>query len=46
MGDKIRKEMGRVCGTYGEGRGAAGFSWGILRDGDHLKDLGIVERII
>jgi hypothetical protein len=38
--------MGRAYGMYGEGRGAVGYSWGILREGDHLEDLGIVERIL
>jgi hypothetical protein len=44
--DKIKKEMGTAYGMYGEGRGAVGYSWGILRGGNHLEDLGIVERIL
>jgi hypothetical protein len=30
----------------GERRGAYWFWWGNLREGDHLKDSGIDERII
>ena len=46
MDDKIKKEMGRTYGMYESGRSAAGYSWGILREGDHLEDLDIVERIL
>jgi hypothetical protein len=38
--------MGRAYGTYGEGRGAVGYSWGIPREGDHLEGPGKVERIL
>jgi len=44
--DKIKKEMGRAYGMYGEGKGAVGYSWGILMEEDHLEDLDIVERML
>jgi hypothetical protein len=44
--DKIKKEMGRAYGMYVEGKDTEGYSWGILREEDHLEDLGIVERML
>jgi hypothetical protein len=44
--DKIKKERGRAYGIYQEGRIVVGYSWGILREGDHLEDLGIIEKIL
>jgi hypothetical protein len=49
MKDFLKKtsEMGRACSTYG-GRGQAHrwFGWANIREGDHLKHLGVVGRII
>jgi hypothetical protein len=41
--DKIKKEMDRACGIYQGGRIVVGYSWGILREGNHLEDL---EKIL
>jgi len=38
--------MGELHDLYGEGKGAVGYSWGILREENHLEDLGIVERML
>jgi len=36
-GDQMKmNEMGGACRKYGEERGHAGFSWGIVRERDHL----------
>jgi hypothetical protein len=39
-------EMGRTCSTYGVRRGAKGFWWENLREGDHLENPGLDGRII
>jgi hypothetical protein len=39
--------MGGTCGTYGgEEWCIQGFGGGYLREGGHLKDLGVDERMI
>ena len=39
--------MGGACSTYGgEERCLTGFWWRNLREGDHLEDPGIDERIL
>jgi hypothetical protein len=38
--------MGRSCGTYGDGERWTVFSWGNLRERDHLEELGVDGRII
>jgi len=47
-GESIKKnEMEGVCSTYGGRRGMyTGFWWGILRERDHLKDVGVDGTII
>ena len=44
-GDQINKnEMERACSTYG-GEAHTGFWWRNLREGDHLEDTAVDERI-
>jgi hypothetical protein len=40
--------MGWVCGTYKSERGEryTGFWWGILRETNHLEDLGVDGTIL
>jgi hypothetical protein len=38
--------MGDACDTWETGGEHTGFWWGDLREGDHLEDLGIDERVI
>jgi hypothetical protein len=45
-GNKIEKEMGAACNTYGEKRGAYRILVGDLSEGDHLADPGVGGRII
>ena len=47
-GGNVKKtETGRICSTYrGEKRCLQGFGGGNLREGDHLEDPGVDERII
>jgi hypothetical protein len=37
--------MGGVCGMYGGRRGASRFSWGNLKERNHLKNLGVNGNI-
>jgi hypothetical protein len=47
LGNQIEKnEMGGACSTYGEKEVRTGFSWGDLREGDHLGDPAVDGRII
>jgi len=41
----MNNELGAPRGTWGEGRGAYGVSWGDLKERDHLKDLGVDGNI-
>ena len=48
MGDQFEKyEMGGACSTYGEREWRIkGFSWGNMRESEHLEDPGVDGRII
>jgi len=47
FGDQIEKNaMSGACSTHGERRGAYRVLVGNLREGDHLEDPGVDERII